>query len=66
MTRGEATGAIDYLISWPLSQPINAWRAGEDYHPIAQVLAAAIGVPFILVAFVLGPFVATVHWLLSD
>lgn len=62
MVKGETsdiTSTLSYLIRWPLTAPLDAWRAGEGHHVLTRLLVAIFpGLPLIGARFLVGPFLA--------
>ena len=58
----EAEGIIDYLISWPISAPLDAYRNGKDYNIIVAILAFFFGWPVIPLRFLIGAIMATYNY----
>lgn len=58
----EAQGIFNYLISWPLSAPLDAYRHGKEYNLIVGILAFFFGFPVIPLRFVIGAVTATYNY----
>lgn len=56
-------GVLDYIVSWPIAAPRDAYRAGADVNPILGVLIATLlGVPLALLRFPLDVLLATFNY----
>lgn len=64
-TLSQAKGAVDYAVSWPLSSPMNGYRAGRKYGFLVGLLAGIVGVPFMVMAFIVGPLIGAAKWALA-
>lgn len=66
MLKGETSdiqSALTYLIRWPLSAPIDAWKAGENHSILTRLLVSLIpGLPVLGARFFVGPLLATWHY----
>lgn len=58
----EAVGLVDYLISWPASAPLDAYRNGKEYNIVVAILAFFFGWPVIPLRFVIGGVMATYNY----
>lgn len=67
MERSDVEGVVGYAIKWPLSQPVDAYRAGRKHSWLRGLLRAVVpGIPKMLIRLVWGPVIATLNYAKSD
>jgi len=47
-----------FVLFWAFAAPRDAWRAGAEYSILVAPIAGILGVPWIVVRLVIGPFIA--------
>lgn len=66
MKLSEAKHTIDYMVSWPLAAPGDAYRAGKEYHLIVGIVVSLLGIPWIPARFLVGTGAATYNYATSN
>jgi hypothetical protein len=59
--------ALRFLIVWPLSAPLDAYRSGSEYGIVAQLLIAVFpGLPILGIRLLIGPLLAAFNYYRSQ
>lgn len=59
--------ALFYLFRWPISAPLDAWKAGEGHHIITRAIASLVpGLPVLGARLIVGPVLAALKYYKSQ